>query len=198
MADTEAKWYILHTYSGYENKVANDIMKVVENRNLQNVIEEVYLPVEMTKQTKENGKEVEVEEKLFPSYVFVKMIITNESWYICRNTRGVTGFVGPGSQPTPLSEEEVKNLGIIEKETSISFDAGDRVSIKSRLRASRASLRALISSTAPLTSMYPCSEDPPRLHLSFQLSPRSDAYAQTNFKFFMEDKKSWHRRLQDL
>ena len=82
-------------------------MKVVENRNLQNVIEEVYLPVEMTKQTKENGKEVEVEEKLFPSYVFVKMIITNESWYICRNTRGVTGFVGPGSQPTPLSEEEV-------------------------------------------------------------------------------------------
>ena len=131
MADTEAKWYILHTYSGYENKVANDIMKVVENRNLQNVIEEVYLPVEMTKQTKENGKEVEVEEKLFPSYVFVKMIITNESWYICRNTRGVTGFVGPGSQPTPLSEEEVKNLGIIEKETSISFDAGDRVSIKS-------------------------------------------------------------------
>ena len=99
MADTEAKWYILHTYSGYENKVANDIMKVVENRNLQNVIEEVYLPVEMTKQTKENGKEVEVEEKLFPSYVFVKMIITNESWYICRNTRGVTGFVGPGSQP---------------------------------------------------------------------------------------------------
>ena len=73
MADTEAKWYILHTYSGYENKVANDIMKVVENRNLQNVIEEVYLPVEMTKQTKENGKEVEVEEKLFPSYVFVKV-----------------------------------------------------------------------------------------------------------------------------
>ena len=87
MADTEAKWYILHTYSGYENKVANDIMKVVENRNLQNVIEEVYLPVEMTKQTKENGKEVEVEEKLFPSYVFVKMIITNESWYICRKRR---------------------------------------------------------------------------------------------------------------
>ena len=115
MADTEAKWYILHTYSGYENKVANDIMKVVENRNLQNIIEE----------------EVEVEEKLFPSYVFVKMIITNESWYICRNTRGVTGFVGPGSQPTPLSEEEVRNLGIVEKETSVSFDAGDRVSIKS-------------------------------------------------------------------
>ncbi len=131
MADTEAKWYILHTYSGYENKVASDIMKVVENRNLQNLIEEVYLPVETTTQVKENGKEVQVEEKLFPSYVFVKMIITNESWYICRNTRGVTGFVGPGSQPTPLSEDEVRNLGIITRETSVSFDTGDRVSIKS-------------------------------------------------------------------
>ena len=127
MADTEAKWYILHTYSGYENKVASDIMKVVENRGLQNLIEEVYLPVEMTR----HGKEVEVEEKLFPSYVFVKMIITNESWYICRNTRGVTGFVGPGSQPTPLSEEEVRNLGIITKETSVSLDVGDSVKIKS-------------------------------------------------------------------
>jgi len=131
MADTEAKWYILHTYSGYENKVASDIMKVVENRGLQSLIEEVYLPVEMTRQVKENGKEVEVEEKLFPSYVFVKMIITNESWYICRNTRGVTGFVGPGSQPTPLSEEEVRNLGIITKETSVSLDVGDSVKIKS-------------------------------------------------------------------
>ncbi len=131
MADTEAKWYILHTYSGYENKVASDIKKVVENRNLQNLIEEVYLPVETTTQVKENGKEIQVEEKLFPSYVFVKMIITNESWYICRNTRGVTGFVGPGSQPTPLSEEEVKNLGIITRETGVSFDPGDRVSIKS-------------------------------------------------------------------
>lgn len=131
MADTEAKWYILHTYSGYENKVASDIMKVVENRNLQNLIEEVYLPIETVTEVKENGKEVQVEEKLFPSYVFVKMIITNESWYICRNTRGVTGFVGPGSQPTPLSEEEVKNLGIITRETGVSFDPGDRVSIKS-------------------------------------------------------------------
>ena len=131
MADTEAKWYILHTYSGYENKVASDIMKVVENQHLQNLIEEVYLPVEMTTEVKENGKEVQVEEKLFPSYVFVKMIVTNESWYICRNTRGVTVFVGPGSQPTPLSEEEVKNLGIITKETGVSFDPGDRVIIKS-------------------------------------------------------------------
>lgn len=131
MADTEAKWYILHTYSGYENKVAGDIKKVVENRNMQNLIEDVFLPVHTRTKTKENGEEVLVEEKLFPGYVFVKMIVTNETWYICRNARGVTGFVGPGSQPTPLSEEEVKNLGIVEKETVVSFDPGDRVNIKS-------------------------------------------------------------------
>lgn len=129
MADTEAKWYILHTFSGYENKVANDIMKVVKNRNLQDIIEEVYIPVETTTVVKENGKKVAVEEKLFPSYVFVKMIVTNESWYICRNTRGVTGFVGPGSEPTPLTEEEVKNLGFVTGETGAALDVGDRVSV---------------------------------------------------------------------
>lgn len=131
MADTETKWYILHTYSGYENKVASDIMKVVENRNLQHLIEDVFVPVETQNRPKKNGEMGQVEEKLFPGYVFVKMIVTNESWYICRNTRGVTGFVGPGSQPTPLSEEEVRNLGIVTKETGVSFDPGDSVIIKS-------------------------------------------------------------------
>ncbi len=131
MAETEAQWYILHTYSGYENKVASDIMKVVENRNLHHLIEDVYLPTVMTTEEKDSGKVVEVEEKLYPCYVFVKMVVTNESWYICRNTRGVTGFVGPGSQPIPLSEEEVKNLGIVSKEADISFAVGDMVSIKS-------------------------------------------------------------------
>ena len=137
MADTEAKWYILHTYSGYENKVASDIMKVVENRNLQNLIEEVYLPVEMTKQVKENGKEVEVEEKLFPSYVFVKMIITNESWYICRNTRGVTGFVGSLGKPEPLTREEfnkiMKRSSVVapKKTVSSSLEVGQVVKVTS-------------------------------------------------------------------
>ena len=131
MADTQAQWYILHTYSGYENKVASDIMKVVENRNLQHLIEDVYLPTTVVTTEKENGKTAEVEEKLYPCYVFVKMIVTNESWYICRNTRGVTGFVGPGSQPIPLTEEEVRNLGIVSKEASLSFAIGDLVVIKS-------------------------------------------------------------------
>lgn len=130
MADSEAKWYILHTYSGYENKVAADITKLVENRNLQNLIEEAIIPTVTRTVEKENGETVEVEDKVYPGYVFVKMVETNESWYICRNTRGVTGFVGPEGKPTPLSEEEVRELEHGRKETPISFEVGDRVAIK--------------------------------------------------------------------
>lgn len=130
MADSEAKWYILHTYSGYENKVAADITKLVENRNLQNLIEEAIIPTVTRTVEKENGEVVEVEDKVYPGYVFVKMVETNESWYICRNTRGVTGFVGPEGKPTPLSEEEVRELEHGRKETPISFEVGDRVAIK--------------------------------------------------------------------
>ena len=137
MADSEAKWYIVHTYSGYENRVAADITKLVENRNLQNLIEEAIVPTTkklVEKEEKENGttvkKTVEVEEKIYPGYVFVKMVETNESWYICRNTRGVSGFVGPEGKPTPLSEEEVRELEHGRKETPISFEVGDRVAIR--------------------------------------------------------------------
>lgn len=130
MADSEAKWYILHTYSGYENKVAADIMKLVENRNLQNLIEDVMVPTVTKTVEREGGKVVEVEEKVYPGYVFVKMVETNESWYICRNTRGVTGFVGPESKPTPLSEAEVKSLEQGRKETAVTFEKGDKVVIR--------------------------------------------------------------------
>ena len=130
MADSEAKWYIVHTYSGYENKVAADITKLVENRNLQNLIEEAIVPTVTRTVEKDNGEVVEVEDKVYPGYVFVKMVETNESWYICRNTRGVTGFVGPEGKPTPLSEEEVRELEHGRKETPISFEVGDRVAIK--------------------------------------------------------------------
>lgn len=107
----ETKWFILHTYSGYENKVAADIMKVVENRSLQHLIETLAVPTVKRIETKDNGKIVEVEDKIYPGYVFVKMVPdNNDAWYICRNTRGVTGFVGPESKPTPLSEQEVINL----------------------------------------------------------------------------------------
>lgn len=131
MADSEVKWYILHTYSGYENKVAADIMKVVENRNLRHLIEDVAVPTTTRTVEKENGKLVEVEDKVYPGYVFVKMVKTDESWQICRNTRGVTGFVGPESKPTPLSEEEVRSLEHSSKTVEASFEQGDRVVIKS-------------------------------------------------------------------
>ncbi len=130
MADSEAKWYILHTYSGYENKVAADITKLVENRNLKHLIEDVTIPTVTKIVEKENGETKEVEEKIYPSYVFVKMVETNESWYICRNTRGVTGFVGPEGKPTPLSENEVRALEQGRTEAPAAFEVGDRVAIK--------------------------------------------------------------------
>lgn len=130
MADSEAKWYILHTYSGYENKVMADITKLVENRNLRHLIEEVTIPTVTKTVEKDNGETKEVEEKIYPGYVFVKMVETNESWYICRNTRGVTGFVGPEGKPTPLSENEVRALEQGRNETAISFEVGDRVTIR--------------------------------------------------------------------
>ncbi|MCL2087607.1 MAG: transcription termination/antitermination protein NusG [Oscillospiraceae bacterium] len=127
---SEAKWYILHTYSGYENKVANDITTVVENRGLGDVIEQVMVPTEVTIEEKD-GKKKEVETKLFPTYVYVKMFMTDESWYICRNTRGVTGFVGPGSKPIPLTEDEVANLGVVKQVKEVTFKVGEIVKIAS-------------------------------------------------------------------
>ena len=110
MADN-AKWYVAHTYSGYENKVAQDIEKVVENRKLHDLILEVKVPTEKVTEITD-GKTKEVERKTYPGYVLLKMVYTDDSWYVVRNTRGVTGFVGPGSKPVPLSESEIKALGM--------------------------------------------------------------------------------------
>ena len=107
----EAKWYVVHTYSGYENKVKSNIEKVVENRNLQDLIPEVMIPMEEVTEVKGN-KIDKGDRKLFPSYVLVKMVLTDDSWYIVRNTRGVTGFVGPASKPVPLTDKEVAALGV--------------------------------------------------------------------------------------
>lgn len=134
---SEAKWYILHTFSGYENKVAGDIMKVVENRNLQHLIEEVMVPTETlvrkredgTPELDKDGKQRTYESKIYPSYVYVKMVMTDESWYICRNTRGCTGFVGPGSKPVPLTDEEAANLGVVRKAEVADVKEGDLVNI---------------------------------------------------------------------
>ncbi|MGN0633841.1 MAG: transcription termination/antitermination protein NusG [Oscillospiraceae bacterium] len=127
MADN-AKWYVIHTYSGYENKVKQNIEKVVENRKLHDLICEVRIPMENYTEVKDS-KTVEAERKLFPSYVMVKMVLTDDSWYIVRNTRGVTGFVGPGSKPEPLSEKEVEALGVESgvKTIEVDYSVGDSV-----------------------------------------------------------------------
>ncbi len=129
----DAKWYVAHTYSGYENKVKANIEKSVENRGLQHLIMEVEVPVEDVDVPTENKEEAKtVKRKMFPGYVVIKMVMTDESWYIVRNTRGVTGFVGPGSKPVPLSDEEVRKMGVeTVRPSEIGFSAGDRITVKS-------------------------------------------------------------------
>lgn len=127
MAD-EAKWYVVHTYSGYENKVADSIVNAVENRQLHDLIHEVKIPTEMVTEIKDNQKR-EVERKLFPSYVLVKMIMTDDSWYVVRNIRGVTGFVGPGSKPVPLTEAEIARFGVETRTTEVNYAVGDSVMV---------------------------------------------------------------------
>ena len=107
----EAKWYVAHTYSGYENKVKVDIEKTIENRKLQDQIFEVLVPLQEVVELRD-GKKKSVSKKIFPGYVLINMIMNDATWYVVRNTRGVTGFVGPGSKPVPLTEKEIKNLGI--------------------------------------------------------------------------------------
>ena len=127
MAD-ESRWYVVHTYSGYENKVASNLEKTVENRQLHDLIQEIRVPTETVTEVKD-GKQREVERKIFPGYVLVKMVMTDESWYIVRNIRGCTGFVGPSSKPIPLTDAEVARLGVESKEVEVSYAVGDSVQI---------------------------------------------------------------------
>ncbi len=124
-----AKWYVAHTYSGYENKVMTDIQKTVENRNMHDIIQEIRVPMEEVIEMKDNQKKV-VERKIYPGYVMVKMVMTDESWYVVRNTRGVTGFVGPGSTPVPLTEAEVEGMGLEHKTIQLDFEVGDNIRVK--------------------------------------------------------------------
>lgn len=128
MAD-EARWYVVHTYSGYENKVASNLEKTVENRQLQDLIQEIRVPTEKVLEVGTDGKRKGVERKTFPGYVIVKMIMTDESWYAVRNIRGCTGFVGPSSKPVPLTDDEVARLGIEKHEIEVSYKVGDSVNI---------------------------------------------------------------------
>ena len=116
----EASWYVVHTYSGYENKVKANIEKTIENRHLQEQILEVRVPLQEVVEMK-NGAKKQVQKKMFPGYVLINMIMNDDTWYVVRNTRGVTGFVGPGSKPVPLTEAEMKPLGINETDVIVDF-----------------------------------------------------------------------------
>ncbi|MEI6132464.1 MAG: transcription termination/antitermination protein NusG [Bacillota bacterium] len=124
-----AKWYVIHTYSGYENKVKIDLEKIVENRGLHDTILEAVVPMEEQIEIKD-GKRKATLKKVFPGYVLVKMVMSDETWYVVRNTRGVTGFVGPGSKPVALSDAEVKNLGVEESDTIVDFEVGDTIRVR--------------------------------------------------------------------
>ena len=163
----EAKWYVAHTYSGYENKVKANIEKSVENRGMQDLILDVKVPTEEV--VEENGdKKKVVQHKIFPGYVIIKMIMTDESWYIVRNTRGVTGFVGPGSKPVPLSDEEVERMGVeVIRMKDIDFTVGDLVSIKSGpMEGFSGKVTSITMKHVRLTSLFRCSDVKPLLKLT--------------------------------
>lgn len=124
----EANWYVVHTYSGYENKVKANIEKTIENRHLEEEILEVKVPMQDVMELK-NGARKTVQKKMFPGYVLINMIMNDDTWYVVRNTRGVTGFVGPGSKPVPLTEAEMKPLGIKTENISVDFAEGDTIAV---------------------------------------------------------------------
>ncbi len=126
--DEQAKWYVVHTFSGYENKVATNLEKIVENRHLQDWIQEVRIPTETVVEIKDEVRK-EVERKIFPSYVLVKMVMSDDSWFVVRNVRGCTGFVGPNGEPVPLTDAEVAALGVEKKEIVVNYRVGDTVRI---------------------------------------------------------------------
>ena len=127
MAD-ELKWYVAHTYSGYENTVAASIEKSVENRNMKDLITEVNIPMETVTEITDNGPKT-VERKVFPGYVLVKMVMTDETWHLVRNIRGVTGFVGSANKAIPLTDDEIAALGVEKREVVVGYQVGDNVKI---------------------------------------------------------------------
>ena len=124
-----AKWYVIHTYSGYENAVKTSIEKFVTGRNMEDMILQMEIPVETVKEVTESGETKEVERKVFPGYVLIKMVMTDDTWHLVRNVRGVTGFVGSANKPIPLTEEEVLAMGMEKHEIVVGYNVGDHVRI---------------------------------------------------------------------
>ena len=125
----EAKWYVVHTYSGYENAVAAAVMKAAENRRMTDLIREVNIPMETVTEITESGEAKTVERKVFPGYVLVKMILTDDSWHLIHNVRGATGFVGSDGKAVPLTEQEILDLGVEHREIVVGYAVGDSVKV---------------------------------------------------------------------
>ena len=124
------RWYVVHTYSGYENKVKTDLEKTIKNRELEEFFEDIVVPMEEQVEIKDGKRKTNI-RKVFPGYVLIKMIVTEESWYVVRNIRGVTGFVGAGTEPTPLTDEEIRNMGFDEVPVNIDYEVNDNVKVLS-------------------------------------------------------------------
>ena len=161
MADAEARWYVAHTYSGYENKVKMDIEKTIENRGLQDQILEVSVPMLNVVKEKDDEEKI-TQQKMFPAYVLIKMIMNDDTWYVVRNTRGVTGFVGPGSKPVPLTDEEMASMGLKVDAPNAPFSIGDSVIVKSGKTPPELFVRSIIR-TVWLRSISICSDVKHRL-----------------------------------
>ena len=126
--EEQPRWYVVHTYSGYENKVKTDLEKTIKNRELEEFFFEIVVPMEEQIEIKEGKRKTNL-KKVFPGYVLIKMIVTEETWYIVRNTRGVTGFVGSGTDPIPLTDEEIRNMGFEEVPVKVDYDVNDSVQV---------------------------------------------------------------------
>ena len=126
--DLRPRWYVVHTYSGYENKVKTDLEKTIKNRELQDYFFDIIVPMEEQIEIKDGNKKTNL-KKVFPGYVLIKMIVTEETWYIVRNTRGATGFVGSGTEPIPLTDEEIRKMGLIEDSVKVDYSVNDNVQI---------------------------------------------------------------------
>ena len=169
-----AKWYVVHTYSGYENSVAANILKAAENRRMQDLIQEVNIPMETVKEITDSGEKI-VERKVFPGYVLVKMVLTDESWHLVHNVRGAAGFVGSDGKAIPLTEQEIYDLGVEHHEVVVGYELGDSVKI----------------TDGPLecASLFPCSAERRR---STSSSIRSK---QSRIKILQERGAfKWHRK----
>ena len=172
--NTDIKWYVVHTYSGYENKVRDSLLKAVENNGMQDKIVDVRIPVEEAIEIK-NNKRRTVQRKLLPSYVIVKMEMTNETWYVVRNTRGVTGFVGSGNKPTPLSESDFATIFDAVPQTRLDIQVGDNVRILSGLFENfSGKVTAIDSATQKLTVTVPMLKRETTVELDYDEVVRED------------------------